>query len=70
MLHRAAGESVAPGDLVAEVINPVSGKIAELRPRYAGVLFAQESIRFVAAGRSVAKIAGNEAGRSGLLIGV
>ena len=69
VLHRAVGESVAPGDLIAEIINPVSGKVAELRPRYAGVLFAQESIRFVAAGRSVAKIAGTEAGRSGLLIG-
>jgi len=69
VLHRTVGESVAPDDLVAEVINPVSGKVAELRPRYAGVLFAQESIRFVAAGRSVAKIAGTEAGRSGLLIG-
>jgi len=69
LLHRAVGESVAPGDLVAEIIDPLSGSTAELRPRYAGVLFARESVRFVAAGRSVAKIAGTQAGRSGSLLG-
>lgn len=69
LLHRAVGESVAPGDLVAEIIDPLSGSTAELRPRYAGVLFARESVRFVASGRSVAKIAGTQAGRSGSLLG-
>lgn len=70
LLHRAVGERVTPGDLVAEVIDPLSGSTSELRPRYAGVLFACESVRFVAAGRSVAKIAGTEAGRSGALLGL
>ena len=69
VLHRAVGDAIAPGDLVAEVIDPTSGTVAPLRARYAGVLFAQESARFVAAGRSVAKIAGTEAGRSGRLLG-
>ncbi len=69
VLHRAVGERIGAGDLVAEIIDPVSGQVAELRPRYAGVLFAQESVRFVAAGRSVVKIAGTQAGRSGRLIG-
>ena len=70
VLHRAVGDSIAPGDLVAEVIDPASGAVSPLRARYAGVLFAQESVRFVSAGRSVAKIAGTEAGRSGRLLGV
>ena len=69
VLHRAVGDGIAPGDLVAEVIDPVSGAASPLHARYAGVLFAQESVRFVAAGRSVAKIAGTEAGRSGSLLG-
>lgn len=69
VLHRAVGNGIAPGDLVAEVIDPVSGIVAPLRARYAGVLFAQESVRFVAAGRSVAKISGTEAARSGPLLG-
>ena len=69
VLHRAVGDGIAPGDLVAEVIDPVSGTVAPLRACYAGVLFAQESVRFVAAGRSVAKIAGTEARRSGRLLG-
>lgn len=69
VLHRAVGDSIAPGELVAEVIDPVSGAVSPLRARYAGVLFAQDSVRFVAAGRSVAKIAGTEAARSGRLLG-
>ncbi len=69
VLHRAVGDHIAPGDLVAEVIDPTSGSVTSLRARFAGVLFAQESARFVAAGRSVAKIAGTEARRSGRLLG-
>lgn len=69
VLHRAVGDDIAPGDLVAEVIDPASGTVSPLRARFAGVLFAQESARFVAAGRSVAKIAGTEARRTGRLLG-
>ena len=69
LLHRAVGETVAPGGLVAEVIDPLTGGTAQLRPRYAGLLFARESVRYVTAGRSVAKIAGTEAGRTGDLLG-
>ncbi len=69
VLHRAVGDRIVPGDLVAEVIDPVSGTVSPLRARYAGVLFARESVRFAAAGRSVAKIAGTEARRSGRLLG-
>ena len=69
VLHRAVGDGIAPGDLVAEIIDPVSGAVSPLRARYAGVLFAQESARFAAAGRSVVKIAGTQAGRSGRLLG-
>jgi predicted deacylase len=69
LLHLEPGASVEPGDLVAEVVDPLTGSRTALHARYAGVLFAQESVRFVAAGRAVAKIAGTEAGRSGALLG-
>ena len=69
VMHRPPGARVGPGDLVAEVLDPLTGAAAELRPQFAGVLFAHESTRFVVAGRSVAKIAGTEAGRSGALLG-
>ena len=69
VLHRAVGDGIAAGDLVAEVIDPVSGAASPLHARFAGVLFARESARLVATGRSVAKIAGTEAGRSGMLLG-
>ncbi len=69
VLHRAVGDSIAPGDLMAEVIDPASGTVSALHARYAGVLFAHESSRVVSAGCSVAKIAGTDAGRSGCLLG-
>ena len=69
LLHRAVGTQVAPGDLVAEIMDPLTGARVALHARHAGMLFAQESVRFVAAGRAVAKIAGMEAGRSGRLLG-
>jgi len=69
LLHRAVGDSIELGDLVAEVIDPVAGTVSALHARYSGVLFAQESSRVVSAGRSIAKIAGTEAARSGWLLG-
>ena len=69
LLHRTPGARMEPGSLVAEIVDPVTGSRAALHARHAGVLFAQESVRFVAAGRAVAKIAGTEAGRSGALLG-
>ena len=69
VMHRTPGARVGAGDLVAEVVDPVTGSVSELRPQYSGVMFAHESVRFVAAGRSIAKIAGTEAGRSGALLG-
>jgi len=69
VMHRTPGARVSPGDLVAEIVDPLTGGVTELRPHYAGLLFAHEAVRFVAAGRSVAKIAGTEAGRSGMLLG-
>jgi len=69
VMHRTPGARVGAGDLVAEIVDPMTGDISELRPQYAGLMFAHESVRFVAAGRSVAKIAGTEAGRSGTLLG-
>ncbi|HEY0203209.1 MAG TPA: succinylglutamate desuccinylase/aspartoacylase family protein [Acetobacteraceae bacterium] len=69
VMHRTPGARVGAGDLVAEIVDPVTGGVSELRPQYSGLMFAHESVRFVAAGRSVAKIAGTEAGRSGALLG-
>lgn len=69
VLHRTVGASVEPGALIAEVIDPVSGATAALHAQHSGVLFASEATRFVMAGRSIAKIAGTQAGRTGRLLG-
>ena len=70
VMHRPAGARVGPGDVVAEILDPVTSGVTPLRAQFSGLLFAHESVRFVSAGRSVAKIAGTEAGRSGALLGM
>ena len=69
VMHRPVGAKVGPGDVVAEILDPFTSEVTALRAQFAGLLFAHESVRFVAAGRSVAKIAGTEARRSGALLG-
>ena len=69
VFHQALGATVAPGGLVATITGPVSGVASHLHARSGGVLFARESARLVRAGRSVAKIAGTAAVRTGRLLG-
>lgn len=57
--HAALGARVAPGDLVAEIVDPLGGR-AEIRAVTEGVLFARHEQRWAWAGRVVGKIAGAE----------
>jgi len=69
LVHIAGlGAKVRAGDLVAEIVDPLAGSVTPLRTTVAGVLYARESRRFVAAGTRVAKVAGHEAVRSGNLL--
>ena len=63
------GQVMRAGDLVAEIVDPVSGVSTALRASVAGVMFAGSMQRFVHAGASVAKIAGTVAFRTGNLLG-
>jgi hypothetical protein len=62
------GREVRAGDLLAELIDPVSGECSELRSPVDGLHFARELQRWAQAGQSVAKVAGRQAQRTGKLL--
>jgi len=66
MYHKEPGDSVAQGELLAELVKPLgcagdagSCNRIEIRSRTAGVMFARSSDRFARPGKIVAKIAGS-----------
>jgi len=62
------GERVMPGDAIADLIDPVSGKKTALRCSVAGVFFARTAHRHLLRGMAVGKIAGPVAFRAGKLL--
>ncbi len=64
----ALGENVCAGDVVAQLIDPVSGDKTPVRAGTKGLLFARASSRWATAGKRVGKIAGAEIIRSGKLL--
>lgn len=65
---RAPGNWIAKGDVVAEVINPLTAEVCTLTSATDGLLFARESQRYAKPGMRLAKIAGNVPLRSGKLL--
>jgi uncharacterized protein len=65
---RSPGEIVAAGDVLAEVIDPLSGAATPLRSATDGLLYARDRRRFVPASASICKVAGQQAFRSGKLL--
>jgi predicted deacylase len=65
--RRALGEWLQPGDVVADVVDPLTGAVEPLRTRTEGLLFTREAQRFVTAGRPLVKVAGARVVRSGKL---
>ncbi len=63
------GQTMAAGDLVAEVIDPISGTAQPVFAGVAGVFYARVSNRYVTAGAEIGKIAGAIPFRSGPLLG-
>ena len=62
------GERVAPGDAIADLIDPVSGETTVVRAGVAGVFFARSAHRHVLRGMNVGKVAGARAYRAGDLL--
>jgi predicted deacylase len=63
------GEMLAPGDAIADLIDPVGGTTTSLRTTVAGVFFARTAHRHLLRGMAVGKIAGARAFRVGTLLG-
>lgn len=68
VFHRALGSRLAAGDPVADIVNPVSGKVTTLRAGAGGTLFTTTGHRHLLRGMHVCKIAGATAFRSGQLL--
>jgi predicted deacylase len=66
--QREVGERLHAGDVVADLIDPVSGESTQLKASVDGVFFTRLSHRYVIRGMNVAKIAGAQAFRSGSLL--
>jgi uncharacterized protein len=65
--RRALGDWLQPGDVVADVVDPLTGAVCPLSTRTEGLLFTREAQRFVTAGRPLVKVAGTAIVRSGKL---
>lgn len=64
---RDIGDEIRAGDVVVELIDPISGDVHPVRSRTGGLLFARQVQRFARAGRSLCQVAGNTPIRVGKL---
>lgn len=65
---KSLGDHVEKGEMVGDIVDPISGLNHPLVAQTSGILFARLARRYVHAGMRVAKIAGNVAFRSGNLL--
>lgn len=63
------GQMLSKGDLVAEVIDPVDGRIERVVAGVAGVFYARIRDRYITTGGELGKIAGAHAFKTGALLG-
>jgi predicted deacylase len=66
--RREVGEAVRAGDVIADLVDPVSGATTPLAAEVDGVLFTRLSHRYIIRGMNVAKIAGAKPFRAGSLL--
>ncbi|CAM3882973.1 Succinylglutamate desuccinylase / Aspartoacylase family protein [Vibrio aerogenes CECT 7868] len=68
VLCAEVGEQVTAGQLIAEVIDPVTDEVAQIRATHPGLLFSRTMRRTATAGMLVAHVAGEIPVRSGYLL--
>lgn len=68
VLCTEVGEKVVAGQLIAEVINPITDEIQQIKASQSGLLFSRTLRRTATAGMLVAHIAGERKIRSGYLL--
>ena len=62
------GEYVEAGQLIADIIDPISDAVTPVHTTHAGLLYARSLRRMATAGMAIAHVAGTEAYRSGYLL--
>jgi len=65
---REPGDDIAAGDVVAEVIHPITGQTSPVVAQVSGVLYARHIVRWATTGLEVGKISGSEPFRTGMLL--
>ena len=65
---KALSDYIDANDVVAEVIDPLSGLVTPVRTRYPGKLYARALRRYASPGMAIAKVAGKTPFRSGNLL--
>ena len=68
VFHREPGETVAAGDVIADIVDALSGEVTPLRCKSGGVLYARCASRWATGGKRLAKIAGTTLARTGKLL--
>lgn len=69
ILHRKPlGSHIRAGEVVAEIIDPLTDAVTPLVAEHGGVLYARHWVRFATAGMLVIRLAGNSEIRSGNLL--
>lgn len=68
VFHRAPGARVQAGDVVADLVDVVTGATEPLRAQSSGVLYARSATRWATPGQRLAKVAGRTLARSGKLL--
>ena len=68
VFHRTPGERVAAGDVIADVVDALTGTVTQLRCNSDGLLYARCGSRWAMPGKRLAKIAGTSLARTGKLL--
>jgi predicted deacylase len=68
IFHRAPGDAIAAGDVIADLVDAATGEVTELRCKSGGVLYARCGSRWAQPGKRLAKIAGTSLARTGKLL--
>lgn len=69
ILHRRSlGEWIMPGEVVADILDPLTDTLTQLTAAFGGRLYARNGGRFATAGMLVTRLAGHEACREGDLL--
>lgn len=65
---KSPGDDIAVGDVVADVVHPISGQVSPVVAQVAGVLYARHIVRWATTGLELGKISGSQPIRSGMLL--